>query len=210
MSLVAHIPSVIRLGEGSVLKNRLKEIRKSRGLTLEKLSEMSGVSLSQISRIEKGERGWSVDSLPKLAEALNVTVAELIDTSQVWLDAPVIGSFGQHVWARLKFNGANNFPTIRVPAAYGNVFALTINGSAYYPRYMEGQIVAVASLSLPPEDCLGKECLTGVDTGYYALKFVFEGSQPDHFVLTSHNEPAIPNRKLLSCRPVVYSGPAGA
>lgn len=57
---------------------RLKEFRKGRGLSLEQLAEMSGVSRSAISKIERGEVTPTTSNLAKLAEALGTTFAELM------------------------------------------------------------------------------------------------------------------------------------
>ena len=50
----------------------LSRARKARGLTQKKLSEMSGVRQPVISRIERGETGAQIDTLIKLAAALNM------------------------------------------------------------------------------------------------------------------------------------------
>jgi DNA-binding XRE family transcriptional regulator len=195
-----------QVGGLPVIKNRLKELRKARGLTLEKLAELSGVSVSQINRIERQTRGWSVESLPKLAKALGVSVSELIDASQAWTEVPVFGVLGHAIWVKLKPLGIAPMPTVKIPAAIGEVLALTISGSSLYPRYSEGDVVAVTEASQDPLECIGRECLVGVDTGYYALKVVQPNRTPGHFMLTSHNEPPVMDRKLVTCRPVVYVG----
>src|SRR5262245_3798743 len=61
------------------MKNFIRQWRDHRGMTLEELAEKSEVSAAQISRIERGDKGWSVDSLEKLAGALNVRPGQLLD-----------------------------------------------------------------------------------------------------------------------------------
>ena len=195
-----------QFGGFAVITNRLRELRKARGLTLEKLAELSGVSVSQINRIERQQRGWSVESLPKLAKALGVPVSELIDASQAWTEVPVFGVLGTAIWVKIKPLGPAPLPKVKIPAAIGEVLALTIAGPAMYPRYSEGDVVAVAEQSSDPDDCLGRECLVGVDTGYYALKIVQANRVQGHYVLASHNEAPISDRKIVTCRPVVYVG----
>ncbi len=46
-----------------MIRNRVREFRKARGLTLEKLEEMTGISTGHLSRIERHEKGWSMESL---------------------------------------------------------------------------------------------------------------------------------------------------
>jgi transcriptional regulator with XRE-family HTH domain len=58
----------------------LKNLRKKRGYTLKQLAELSGLSDSQISRIEIGTRGVpKLENLKKLAKALDVPVDSLLE-----------------------------------------------------------------------------------------------------------------------------------
>lgn len=52
--------------------------RKHRGMTLVQLGERAGCGSGHLSRIETGERGGTVDLWVKLADALNVSVEDLI------------------------------------------------------------------------------------------------------------------------------------
>ena len=61
------------------LANRLKDERKDKGLSLDALAKLSGVSRSMLSQIERGESSPTVASLWNLTRALNVDFAELLD-----------------------------------------------------------------------------------------------------------------------------------
>ncbi|WP_185973860.1 helix-turn-helix domain-containing protein [Brevibacillus sp. LEMMJ03] len=56
----------------------LRSLRKKRGLTIRQLEDVSGVSNSYISQIEKGEKLPSPDILRKLHEHLGVSHGELM------------------------------------------------------------------------------------------------------------------------------------
>ena len=58
---------------------RLRLIRQSKGYSMEKLAEISSFEYSQISRIELGQINTSLDTIFKLANALNVSPKELFD-----------------------------------------------------------------------------------------------------------------------------------
>jgi transcriptional regulator with XRE-family HTH domain len=60
------------------LKNRIKELRERRGLTLEALEERSGIDHSSLSRLENGKMKITADYLGILAEALDFHPAEFI------------------------------------------------------------------------------------------------------------------------------------
>ncbi len=60
------------------LGKRVRELRKQKGWTQEKLEEHSGFDRTYISDIERGVRNPSVKSLEKLAKALKVRAADLV------------------------------------------------------------------------------------------------------------------------------------
>ena len=57
--------------------NKLKKIRKTKGLTQAKLSELTGVSEKHISKIEGGAYFPTYDNLNKLLKALNLSVEDV-------------------------------------------------------------------------------------------------------------------------------------
>lgn len=65
------------------LPARLKEARKSQGLSLEAVSNLSGVSRSMVSQIERGESSPTIATLWNLTRALNVDFAGLMDQGSV-------------------------------------------------------------------------------------------------------------------------------
>lgn len=58
--------------------DRLKEARKQKKISQEKLSEMLNVSQSAISSYESGARKPDIDFLPQIAKALDVSVSYLL------------------------------------------------------------------------------------------------------------------------------------
>lgn len=63
------------------LASRLKEARQSRSLSLEALANISGVSKSMLSQIERAESSPTVASLWNLTKALNIDFSGLLDGS---------------------------------------------------------------------------------------------------------------------------------
>ncbi len=61
------------------IASRVRQIRTERGLSLDALSESSGVSRSMISLIERGESSPTAVVLDKLATGLGVSLASLFD-----------------------------------------------------------------------------------------------------------------------------------
>lgn len=61
------------------MANRIREIRKSRHVTLDELSEQTGVATSHLSRIETGDRGLTLEHAVRIARALGCEVMDLTD-----------------------------------------------------------------------------------------------------------------------------------
>jgi transcriptional regulator with XRE-family HTH domain len=61
------------------MKNRIKEIRDKRGLSLARLEEMTGISAQQINRLEKNKRRLNEDNVAKLAAALGCRRQDIFD-----------------------------------------------------------------------------------------------------------------------------------
>src|SRR5215216_6516192 len=59
------------------LGGRVRELRRGRGLTLDALAELSGVSRAMISKLERGEKNPTLVVAAKLAEGLGVTLSRL-------------------------------------------------------------------------------------------------------------------------------------
>ncbi|MEK6647614.1 MAG: helix-turn-helix transcriptional regulator [Candidatus Firestonebacteria bacterium] len=60
-----------------LLGNRIKYLRTEQNLTQEKLSEKTNLHNSYIGLIERGNKSPSLDTLQKIANALNVSLADL-------------------------------------------------------------------------------------------------------------------------------------
>lgn len=72
--------------EGYVMSNlkyafgqRIKELRKQRGLTQEKLAEKIGINLRQLARIEAGESFVTAETIENICRSLNLQLYELFN-----------------------------------------------------------------------------------------------------------------------------------
>lgn len=82
-----HEPSLIRLARESGedapdpqplnLGERVRELRKSRGWTLEQAASQAGLARSTLSKIENGQMSPAYDALKKLAVGLEISVPQL-------------------------------------------------------------------------------------------------------------------------------------
>jgi len=79
------------------IASRVRQLRTTRGMSLEALAERSGVSRSMISLIERGEASPTAVVLEKLAGGLNITLAGLFEPAAKPVE-PVARRADQPVW----------------------------------------------------------------------------------------------------------------
>ncbi len=58
---------------------KIKELRKQKGLSQEKLANLADIDRTYLPTIEKGERNVSIEVVEKLAKALEVQIKDLFD-----------------------------------------------------------------------------------------------------------------------------------
>jgi transcriptional regulator with XRE-family HTH domain len=61
----------------------IRRVREERGLTQERLGELSGLHRAYVGQIERGEKNIGVRNLERLSAALGVKVVDLFDDSLV-------------------------------------------------------------------------------------------------------------------------------
>jgi transcriptional regulator with XRE-family HTH domain len=61
-----------------IFAKRIREIRLEKGISQEKLAELSNLHRTYISSVERGERNITVDNMERLAVALGVDIRDLL------------------------------------------------------------------------------------------------------------------------------------
>lgn len=62
-----------------VLGQRIRNYRTAKGLSQEKLAELSGCHHTYIGQVERGEKNATIESIEKIATALNVSLSTLFE-----------------------------------------------------------------------------------------------------------------------------------
>ena len=57
---------------------KLRETRKKKGISQERLAELAGLHRTYISSVERGERNVTIETIEKCAVALGVSMAKLM------------------------------------------------------------------------------------------------------------------------------------
>lgn len=71
------------MDDKKLIGRRIKELRKSKGLSQEKLAEKAETSPNYLSRMERGTENPTLDMLIKLSNALEVEMWEMFDFGHV-------------------------------------------------------------------------------------------------------------------------------
>lgn len=74
----APVPDWV-LNRRRAIGERIRTLRRAKGLSQEKLAELAGMDRQAINRIEQGHASPLVDNLIRIAAALNVPLAELVE-----------------------------------------------------------------------------------------------------------------------------------
>ncbi|MBE6694850.1 MAG: helix-turn-helix transcriptional regulator [Ruminococcaceae bacterium] len=62
-----------------ILGKRIRNYRTAMGLSQEKLAELSGCHHTYIGQIERGEKNATIESIQKIASALNISLSKLFE-----------------------------------------------------------------------------------------------------------------------------------
>lgn len=65
-----------------LLSKKIREIRKNKNITLKELSDLTNLSVSFISQVERGISSITVTSLKKIADALEISMKELFEVEE--------------------------------------------------------------------------------------------------------------------------------
>lgn len=175
-------------------RDKLKRIRESQNLTLEALAEDVGISTSQLSRFESGDREPRVGEIELIAKRLNVLPA-------IFLEG---GTYSVNVVGRIGA-GAEIFPMVdqsdiyeietHVPIA-ADMVGFEVDGSSMYPRYDAGDVLICKKDGVAVESLhQGAEAAVELRDGRRFVKRVRR--ENGVWTLESHNAEPIRNVEVV-------------
>lgn len=100
-----------------IVGTNLKQIREERGLSLDKVAELTGVSKSMLGQVERGETSPSIATIWKIANGLRVSFSTFIQEETIQISVkrhdkiePVIGDEGRYrVFSVFPFDAVKRF-----------------------------------------------------------------------------------------------------
>lgn len=95
------------------MNNRIREVRKERGLTQEQLAKMLGISSTALAKKEKADSNCRVKTLEKIAEALDCRVTDLISEARhgTWKDREVFEGHTIDQWQSARCSNCGKYHT---------------------------------------------------------------------------------------------------
>lgn len=135
------------------MANRIKELRKKKGWSQQKLAEVVGTSNQQIGYLERAQRSLKQTWMVKLARALDVSPAELLPIETPPLALPLLGTVQAGVW-RVPTEDEPEWISLPIPEVYMRLraFALRVAGTSMNLIFPEGTILICCHMEELNED----------------------------------------------------------
>lgn len=193
-------------------RNRVRELRLARDLSLDQLADMAGLTKSALSRIETGDTVMNIDHMRRLAGALAVGEEQLLASASRGREIPVVGFVGA---------GAQVYPIDEDPEGLRQVacpphldpavtIAVEVRGDSMFPIVQEGWLLFYSRKhEIVPAQAVGALCVVETEDGRVLVKHVSRGPTKGRFNLISTNAPPSEDVKFLWAARVRAILPAG-
>lgn len=176
------------------MRNRLKEFRLARQLSLQELADLVGTTNQQISHLEKGKRKLTIEWADKIAQALHINRNELWSDTNSVDKIPLVGYVGagaemHTIDDHIKGDGLEQLemPIIkRTDISAKEILAVRVKGDSMLPLIRDGWTIYF-HIKNDPESCLKELCVVKLTDGRHFIKELRKGSRPNRYNLISFN-----------------------
>jgi phage repressor protein C with HTH and peptisase S24 domain len=186
--------------------NRLRAFRKRAGLTLEKVAQKLDLSISQISRLERGQSDLTGERLKQFAEIYGCQPADILGS--IPRQVPLVGyvGAGAEVYPFDDSLMGGGLEEVEAPPGYADAMvAVRVRGDSMFPVYRDGDLIYYSrDADFHESECLGAECVVKVVDGPTLVKTVMRGSANGLYSLLSYNAPPIADRRIEWAAPVLW------
>lgn len=206
---------MVALLDASHVDNRINELRKKAGLTLEQLALSVGTTTAQVQRLERGTRRLSDHWMARLAVALGVEPVELIaeiPKSVIMVDLVGFAGAGAMYYPDPQAGPWRPISQVEAPPGATKVVALCVRGDALEPVYSDGDLLYFSN---DPDDrrdpafCVGLHCVIQVRDGPAYVRRVER--LPDGRVrLSAYGQEPVDGATIEWCVPIQWVKRKGA
>ena len=197
-----------------MFQRRLKELRKSRGISQQKMAEQLYISQQAYAKYETGASSPNPETLSTIAKLLNVTVDDLLGSNDsviqtlstpskgVWV--PVLGKVQAGIPVAAVQDVLDHEEITKEMASQGEFFALQVKGGSMEPRIKEGDVVIVRKQSDADTGDIAVVLVNGDDATVKRIK-----KRPEGIMLIPNNpayEPMFYSSEEEEKLPVVIVG----
>ena len=198
------------------MKNRLREFRKAKGLTLVELASLVNSSNQQISFLETGARPltyeWASRLAPHLGQSAMSIMGEDEDTPRL---VPILGTVGagavvmpvdDHPLFPLDMPdwSTTNIETVQAPPGAGKCYAVKVEGDSMMPIYEPGTILFYEKHSLP-EEVINRRVIAKLVSGEAYVKKLQRSAMAGRWNLASANGSVMEDVELEWCAKITYT-----
>lgn len=127
------------------LKEKLKRLRKEKGLTQKELGKILDVAETTVSTWERGGNRPLMDKIVTLSDLYQVPIAYFFDAPEEnsIIDIPILGRIACGEPIRAEENIEDYVKEVRDNLPNGNIFCLRAKGSSMYPLIPDGALVYI-------------------------------------------------------------------
>jgi transcriptional regulator with XRE-family HTH domain len=170
------------------MSNRIKELRKIKGLTQEQLAEAVGMSHAYILRIERGERNLSSKWTSKISEVLGVSESELFP--QDTLEMPILGYVGAGDTVNIEHIDIDNSQdmTPRPSGMPKDSIAFRVKGDSMRPMLRDDDLILCLPQSQNWQNLIGELCVVKTSENEIYIKELRKGYEEGTVRLISYNQ----------------------
>jgi len=156
------------------MQTRIRQMRKTRGLTLQQLAELTDTTAQTIQRLETGNMTVSVDWLEKLSQALETHPADLLAISTQG-DIPLLGQFEGNGALHKPVMAMNEEASFRVSIPAIDPVAIRL-GQAIGPYRKDTILIGERFFGRSMSNALGCDGFAHLANGATLLRRIIRGS----------------------------------